>query len=344
EEEVGKGGDGAGGEFTQCKKVYHAYCMGFNIASNELGSCPRHACLDCGEAAIFYCRFCPLSLCNEHYATDPSDVIGNTQAALEHRARHPFPRSRIGAPIGGWRKKARGRSRASYKTPPLNRSVKSRGGRSTTPPPGGPPSETIAARRPKRSVAATATPASVVDAARVKKMRLDSAEKSKVVELMAEGRRVRAGWFARREFVCRGCKMATKRAVRQYGLLGSLETDGIVLPFGESEGSDDESESEIYPITPGLPSASKANPDHNPNPGHDRRCSDSSNGSRCNGGGGGGGVTSGGVGVAPGCYRGPAPRAAPVAGIAAAAAAAANNAVAALAAEKYFSMFSRRDP
>lgn len=58
------------------------------------------------------------------------------------------------------------------------------------------------------------------------------------MELMAEGRRVRAGWFARREFVCRSCKMATKRAVRQYGLLGSLETDGIVLPFGESEVSD----------------------------------------------------------------------------------------------------------
>ena len=49
-------GDGCGGEFTQCKKVYHAYCMGFNIGNDELGSCPRHACLDCGEAAVFHCR------------------------------------------------------------------------------------------------------------------------------------------------------------------------------------------------------------------------------------------------------------------------------------------------
>lgn len=178
-------------------------------------------------------RFCPVSLCLEHYGTDPSGVIGNTQAALEHRARHPFPRSRIGAPVGGWRKKARGRGRASYKTPPLNRPGRGRGGRSMTPP-GGLPSETIAARRPKRSVAATSAPASVVDAACLKKMRRESGE-TKAVELMAEGRRVRAGWFARREFVCRGCKMAMKRAVRQYGLLGSLETDGIVLPFGESE-------------------------------------------------------------------------------------------------------------
>ena len=179
-------------------------------------------------------RFCPVSLCLEHYETDPSGVIGNTQAALEHRARHPFPRSRIGAPVGGWRKKARGRSRASYKTSPTNRSEKGRAARSVTPPQDGPRSETIASRRPRRSLAATATPVSVVDAASLKKMRKDSGE-AKLVELMAEGRRVRAGWFARREFVCRCCKMATKRAVRQYGLLGSLETDGIVLPFGESE-------------------------------------------------------------------------------------------------------------
>ena len=78
-------------------------------------------------------------------------------------------------------------------------------------------------------------------------------------------------------------------------------------------------------------------------PGHNRRCSGSSSGSRSNDGGVG--VSSGGVGVAPGCHSAPAPRATPAAGIAAAAAAAAaNNAVAALAAEKYFSMFSRRDP
>ena len=66
EEETGKGGSGgncAGGEFTQCKKVYHAYCMGFNIGNNELGSCPRHACLDCGEAAVYFCRYARYVTC-----------------------------------------------------------------------------------------------------------------------------------------------------------------------------------------------------------------------------------------------------------------------------------------
>lgn len=46
---------GSGG-FTQCKKVYHAYCMGFALGDDELGSCPRHACLDCGLTAKHYCR------------------------------------------------------------------------------------------------------------------------------------------------------------------------------------------------------------------------------------------------------------------------------------------------
>lgn len=52
--EAGKGG---GGEFTQCRKVYHAYCMGFFIGDDELGSCPRHACQECGEVARRFCRY-----------------------------------------------------------------------------------------------------------------------------------------------------------------------------------------------------------------------------------------------------------------------------------------------
>ncbi|CAN0553473.1 unnamed protein product, partial [Ectocarpus sp. 12 AP-2014] len=41
---------------TRCKKVYHAYCMGFNVGDDELSSCPRHACVECGEAAGYFCR------------------------------------------------------------------------------------------------------------------------------------------------------------------------------------------------------------------------------------------------------------------------------------------------
>lgn len=56
EDEEGERNLVATGEFTRCKKVYHAYCMGFEIGDAELGSCPRHACQECGEWAKHYCR------------------------------------------------------------------------------------------------------------------------------------------------------------------------------------------------------------------------------------------------------------------------------------------------
>lgn len=46
----------------RCKKVYHAYCMGFNVADDELSTCPRHACVDCAEAAAYFCR-CVCAAC-----------------------------------------------------------------------------------------------------------------------------------------------------------------------------------------------------------------------------------------------------------------------------------------
>lgn len=36
--------------------MYHVYCMGFALGDDELGSCQRHACLDCGQEAAFFCR------------------------------------------------------------------------------------------------------------------------------------------------------------------------------------------------------------------------------------------------------------------------------------------------
>ena len=61
------GNRGRRGEFERCKKVYHAYCMGFEIGDAELGSCPRHACQECGDWAENYCRFVPVavSVCGE---------------------------------------------------------------------------------------------------------------------------------------------------------------------------------------------------------------------------------------------------------------------------------------
>lgn len=56
-------GTGAGAKETlvatkapRCKKVYHAYCMGFNVADDELSSCPRHACDECDGPADYFCR------------------------------------------------------------------------------------------------------------------------------------------------------------------------------------------------------------------------------------------------------------------------------------------------
>lgn len=46
----------------RCKKVYHAYCMGFNVADDELSSCPRHACVECAEEADYHCR-CVCAVC-----------------------------------------------------------------------------------------------------------------------------------------------------------------------------------------------------------------------------------------------------------------------------------------
>lgn len=60
EGDAAKGGAPQGGKNShhspRCKKVYHAYCMGFNVADDELSSCPRHACVECAEAADYFCR------------------------------------------------------------------------------------------------------------------------------------------------------------------------------------------------------------------------------------------------------------------------------------------------
>ncbi|CAN0466796.1 unnamed protein product, partial [Scytosiphon promiscuus] len=44
--------------------------MGFNVADDELSSCPRHACVDCAEVATYFCR-CAL-VC--HGVFKPSNV------------------------------------------------------------------------------------------------------------------------------------------------------------------------------------------------------------------------------------------------------------------------------
>ncbi|CAM9322977.1 unnamed protein product, partial [Scytosiphon promiscuus] len=142
----------------RCKKVYHAYCMGFNVADDELSSCPRHACVDCADVATYFCRFCPASLCGEHFRTDPSGIVAETYDSLQHRVRRPFPRTRGGGfgptkARGGGAAGLAGYGRGSSRGKGGGRGSKNRGrgrGGGKKPTGGEPAVETIAQRRPKR--------------------------------------------------------------------------------------------------------------------------------------------------------------------------------------------------
>ncbi|CAM9150610.1 unnamed protein product, partial [Hapterophycus canaliculatus] len=362
----------------RCKKVYHAYCMGFNVADDELSSCPRHACVDCAAVATYFCRFCPASLCDEHFRTDPSGIVAETFDSLQHRVRRPFPRTRGGgfgpgkaggggaAGVAGYGKGSsrgkgggrgsRGRGRGSGGRGSRGGGRKSVGGE--------PAGETIAQRRPKRGQVTVAVPESRGSGGASGGSSSGGGgggggsggsgggdKRSRGVGEPGGG----AG-CGDHDFVCTGCKMATRRAVRQYGLMGALETGGVVLPHGESEGSGDESESDVIPVT-APPPRNAAGVGSNTEDGACAAGGDGVNGGGGDGlGGGGGGSVGGGVGggsdaaepVAASAAAAAAPATDTPAVVAAVASMAANNAAAVaaagVAADKYFSMFSRRDP
>eukprot|EP00752_Nemacystus_decipiens_P001514 g1486.t1 len=249
----------------RCKKVYHAYCMGFNVADDELSSCPRHACVECAESATFFCRFCPVSLCDEHYRTDPSGIVAETYDSLQHRVRRPFPRTRGGgfrkpsAPAlpaasgsrggGGGRKRGHGDSGGG-------------GGSGRKQPRVPPAGDNIAHNRPRRGQATAPPPAYAGTSTGTGGRRGDvrgaggggSGGKAPPRDKRSCGVGEPGGaGFGESDFVCSACKMAARRAIRQYGLMGSLETGGVVLPYGESEESGDENESAVKPITALFP-------------------------------------------------------------------------------------------
>ncbi|CAM9565151.1 unnamed protein product, partial [Ectocarpus sp. 4 AP-2014] len=360
EEGATGGASKAAAKPPRCKKVYHAYCMGFNVRDDELSSCPRHACVECGEAAGYFCRFCPISLCDRHFRTDPSGMIAETYESLKHRVRRPFPRTRGGGfgprsrtQVGGTGTVAGASSSSSSSSG----GAASRGGRGKRGRPGrgrrgrgggrrsareAGGEATIAQRRPKRGQTATvAAPAPAPAVVSAGGGGGGGDRRSCGVGLPGGGAE-----FGEHDFVCTGCKMAAKRAVRQYGLLGSLETGGVVMPYGESEGSGDESESDILPVTAlpprdsgaaasgtgdGSGDAGRGQEDLVPAPGGVGLAGEPEGGHNIGGGAVGGGAVVAGAAAA-------------VSNATVAAAVAANNAAAAVAAEKYFSMFSRRDP
>ena len=52
------------GKKQRCKKVYHPYCLAYNIPADEEWCCPRHFCDLCGCRELKYvCAFCPISIC-----------------------------------------------------------------------------------------------------------------------------------------------------------------------------------------------------------------------------------------------------------------------------------------
>ena len=52
------------GKKQRCKKVYHPYCLSYDIPADEEWCCPRHFCDVCGSKDLKYvCNFCPISIC-----------------------------------------------------------------------------------------------------------------------------------------------------------------------------------------------------------------------------------------------------------------------------------------
>ena len=48
----------------RCLKVYHSYCLDFEVADDKNWCCPRHYCDMCGNQTLKYiCKYCPVSLC-----------------------------------------------------------------------------------------------------------------------------------------------------------------------------------------------------------------------------------------------------------------------------------------
>ncbi len=54
----------------RCRKVYHAYCLGYEMPEAQVWHCPRTFCTVCGESAKkksikFTCKYCTISLCGD---------------------------------------------------------------------------------------------------------------------------------------------------------------------------------------------------------------------------------------------------------------------------------------
>lgn len=79
-------GSSKGGE--RCLKVYHTYCLDFEVAENdEKWCCPRHYCDMCGIQTLKYiCKYCPVSIC----ANCPRKIVGKVRIKQSSFNNPPF--------------------------------------------------------------------------------------------------------------------------------------------------------------------------------------------------------------------------------------------------------------
>lgn len=53
-------------EPVRCRKVYHQYCLAYEVDDDVNWKCPRHLCDMCGRGNVhYYCVFCPISICKD---------------------------------------------------------------------------------------------------------------------------------------------------------------------------------------------------------------------------------------------------------------------------------------
>jgi len=77
-----------------CKKVYHTYCLGYDIPDDVDYSCMRHLCDCCGTIGrtTFLCRYCPVSVCDVCASIKGKVVgkLGMTRYLLLDEDKHPI--------------------------------------------------------------------------------------------------------------------------------------------------------------------------------------------------------------------------------------------------------------
>mmetsp|Transcript_23716 Transcript_23716/g.40363 ORF Transcript_23716/g.40363 Transcript_23716/m.40363 type:complete len:774 (+) Transcript_23716:195-2516(+) len=80
---------------NSCKKVYHSYCLGYEIPDDqEAWLCARHFCVKCGTGDVMYrCQYCPLACCKKCF------LQWNDRHQLSQYAEKAFLSKSVAAPV-----------------------------------------------------------------------------------------------------------------------------------------------------------------------------------------------------------------------------------------------------